>query len=472
MKFGQILKEYIYGLWRLLPLNCAHLGNSWMRLSNESWIRVGKIIRGLGVAALALVVLGSTPLEVRAEPLKESLELLLKTHKRLLAADADQKKAEEEAEAAWKDWFPNFSATANYGYEKQDKPTGTVDTSLHPRNLEFSLTQKVWDFGETNANIRRAKLAHDKATLTRKSSEQAVLLEGIQAHLGIIRDQKLLEFAESSAANIKRQADLENERVLRGSGLSTDVLQAKTQLAGANARAIGIKGALKRSFNRYVAVFGHKPEDPETMREPKLPLELLPTSVGSAISMALKGNPQLAATQLDSHIARETTKATRASEFFPSFEASAENNYIEDGAGTIGRKQERLIKLEATYELSLGLTAINTLRAAKLGHLSANNTYANTRDLVEEQAHNTWDDLETQRITAELKHNQANIAAEFLTLARKERQLGNRSLNDVLAAETALINASSDAAQADTDVAISVYRLLSVLGKLAPSIIN
>jgi len=443
-----------------------------MQPTGESSIRVGKFVRCIGVSALALVVLGVMPLDLRAEPLKESLEVLLKTHKRLLAADADQKKAEEEAKAAWKDWFPNFSATANIGHEEQTKPSGTENTNMVPRNLEFSLTQKVWDFGETNANIRKAKMAYDKATLTRKSVEQTVLLEGIQAHLGIIRDQKLLEFAESSAANIKRQADLENERVQRGSGLSTDVLQAKTQLAGANARAIGIKGALKRSFNRYVAVFGYKPEDPKTLREPKLPLELLPTSVNEAISLALKGNPQLASTQLDSHIARETTKATRASEFFPTFEASAESNFIEDGGGTVGSKQERLVKLEATYEISLGLTAINTLRAAKQGYVSANNTYANTRDLIEEQAHNTWDDLETQRATAELKHNQANIAAEFLTLARKERQLGNRSLNDVLAAETALINASSDAAQADTDVAVSVYRLLSVLGKLDPAIIN
>lgn len=63
-------------------------------------------------------------------------------------------------------------------------------------------------------------------------------------------------------------------------------------------------------------------------------------------------------------------------------------------------------------------------------------------------------------------HNQANIAAEFLDLARKERDLGRRSLIDVLSAETALINASSDAASADTDIALSVYKILNVMGKL------
>ncbi|MEK9754532.1 MAG: TolC family protein, partial [Rhodospirillaceae bacterium] len=89
-----------------------------------------------------------------------------------------------------------------------------------------------------------------------------------------------------------------------------------------------------------------------------------------------------------------------------------------------------------------------------------------------EQARNAWDNLQTFQARASQLHNQANIAAEFLELARRERQLGNRSLIDVLSGETALINASSDAAAADTDVAIAVFTLLSVLGRLDPSIVN
>ncbi|MCS5687938.1 MAG: TolC family protein, partial [Acidimicrobiales bacterium] len=94
------------------------------------------------------------------------------------------------------------------------------------------------------------------------------------------------------------------------------------------------------------------------------------------------------------------------------------------------------------------------------------------RDVVEEAARNAWDSLQTARENAEQLHNQADIAAEFLELARKERQLGNRSLLDVLAGETALINASSDAASADTDVTIVAFTLLSVMGKLSPNVVE
>jgi adhesin transport system outer membrane protein len=69
-------------------------------------------------------------------------------------------------------------------------------------------------------------------------------------------------------------------------------------------------------------------------------------------------------------------------------------------------------------------------------------------------------------------HLQANIASEFLELARRERQLGNRSLIDVLAGETALINASSDAASADTDVAIAVFALLNVINAVNVDVVK
>ena len=55
---------------------------------------------------------------------------------------------------------------------------------------------------------------------------------------------------------------------------------------------------------------------------------------------------------------------------------------------------------------------------------------------------------------------------EFLELARKERQAGNRTLLDVLGGETALINAQADAIAAKIEVLINSYTLLSLMGGL------
>ena len=63
--------------------------------------------------------------------------------------------------------------------------------------------------------------------------------------------------------------------------------------------------------------------------------------------------------------------------------------------------------------------------------------------------------------------NQARISGEFLELARKERQAGNRTLLDVLNGETAFINAQSDAIAARIEVLINSFTLLSLMGGLS-----
>lgn len=407
-----------------------------------------------------------------AATLAENLQTLLETHKRALAADADVSAAKERVAVAKGEWNPTFDLTTNIGHEERNKPTGSTDTNFVPRNLDLSITQKLWDFGSTNSSIRSAEITLTQAQSTRSAAIQTLLLEGITAHLNVIRAQKLLDFAKGSTANIRKQTELEDARVQRGAGFSTDVLQAKTQLAGALAREIQSQGNLKVSLNRYRAVYGTFPEKIAILKSPRLPVDLLPKSLDETVELALEGNPQLEAARLSADIAREDIRKTRADGFAPVFEGSVENNFKEDNGGTLGSQQERLIKLEATYSFNLGATAINTLKASKQTYIATTNRYGDTKDQIEEQARNAWDNLEIARINAEHLHNQANIAAEFLELARRERQLGNRSLIDVLAGETSLINASSDAAAADTNVAIAVYTLLNVLGSLAPDVVN
>lgn len=449
-----------------------------LKTTKERQLGVTRIIRTkcLGsFAALSLLVIGGSGLvapEAKAETLREALGELVKTHKRMLAATAEVNKAKEEVEVAWGDWYPNLEITANIGAEKQQKPSGSDDTDMVPRNVETSITQKLWDFGSVNSAIRKSKLTYQQKLVEREGTRQALLFEGLRAYLQVVRFSRQKSFAEGSAANIKRQADLEDAKVQRGSGFSTDVLQAKTQLAGALARVIQTNGLLQDALNRYRAVFNKIPDDIEKMKAPRLPLELLPKSLDDAIAVARRSNVGLAVQRLLAAIAREEVIKSRADNFLPTVELIGEHTAKKDESGTVGAQQETSVKVEAKYEFNLGLTAINSLRASQQNHISKTNTMGDTVTQVELSIRNAWDKLQTDKANAEHLHNQADIAAEFLELARRERQLGNRSLIDVLAGETALINASSDAAGADIDVAIDVFQLLNIVQGLAPKIID
>jgi adhesin transport system outer membrane protein len=275
-----------------------------------------------------------------------------------------------------------------------------------------------------------------------------------------------------SEDNIKKQTELENARVSRGAGFSTDVLQAKTQLAGAQARRVQAEGALRVARNGYRAVFYADPGPVSEMSKPTLPVHLLPATVEEAVSVAFQQNPQLRVTALASDIARETIVSTQSTGYYPRIDAIGELKYSEDEGGTLGHQNEQLAKIQLTWPFNLGFTAANSVRAARSDFVATQERYADARDLVEEQARNAWENLRTARENAELLMNQANIAAEFLELARKERQLGRRSLLDVLAAETTLVIASSEAASAETDVSIALFTLLNAMGLLDQSVIG
>lgn len=418
---------------------------------------------------IALVVTASP---VRAQDLHASLAELMKSSKKVRAAEADMKTASEKAREALGGWFPTFDVTGNYGYERELKGNRTADTSMPPREVDLKLTQLLWDFGSTNKTIENARIGYEQARATLAAARQAVLLEGVSAYLDLIRRRRLVEFSKGSEDNIKRQTELEDARVQRGSGFSTDVLQAKSQLAGAQALRVRAEGALESAMNRYVAVFGAPPEKPDAMTQPRIPIDMLPDNLEAVIKLATEDNPNLIAARMNTDIARNNISKTKADKFAPTLNLVGENKYKNDVEGTIGQRHEQLVKVEMKYSINLGLTAVNTLKASEFSLTATENRFGDAMDTTIEQAKNAWNELSTARRNAEFLRNQANITSEFLELARKERALGRRSLIDVLKSETDLINASSEAASAETDVSIAVFKLLAVMGKLNEDVVK
>lgn len=402
----------------------------------------------------------------QAETLYQSVQYLSKNQKQIKAAQADVDAAIERVEAAWGAWYPELSITTNWGREKQNKGSGTADSEEHPREFGATVTQNVWDFGSTNSAIDSALLTLERSRINLTSTRQAIVLQGIEAHLNLVRANKVLKFANSSAENIRGQLKLEDARVQRGGGLATDVLQAKTQLAGAEARANSSVAGLRNAMNAYRRFFKKVPEKIEDLEDPRVPFELLPKSEEEMLKVLFKNNPGLKLSKLDADILDQTVIKTRADEFFPKVNATASTKAKTDAGGTAGSATEQLFKIELTYSLNLGLTERNTLKASKQDHLAGTERYIDARSSIEQQARDLWSNYKRDKENSDFLKNQANIASEFLDLARKERELGNRTLMDVLSGETALINANSDAASTETDLKLDVFRILNIIGLL------
>jgi adhesin transport system outer membrane protein len=420
---------------------------------------------------LFAVTLPSHSSAEESSPFFESYMALLERHKLVKAAESDIAGARERIRSATGGWYPKLTLSAFYGKEKKNNFEAD-NTLLLAREFDISVTQLLWDFGVTNSLIRTAHLQLEQKQSLLIAAKQNVLLRALSAHVNVRRSYEVLKFAKQSEENIKAQAELEDALVERGAGLSTDVLQAKVTLAGAEARRVQSEGAFEVSLNSYKTIFYKFPQNATALELIALPDFLLPEDVDEAVQLAFEGNPNLRASMIDARVAAETIQTTRATEFYPTFELIGEMKLKKEVGGAVGSNREGLGKVQFTYPFNLGFTAVNSLRAAKADSIATSRRVSDLEDQIEEQARNAWTNLRTAKESSALLRNQANISAEFLELARKERQLGKRSLIDVLAGETSLINSQSDAASAESDVIIASITLLSVMGQLGAEVIS
>ena len=112
------------------------------------------------------------------------------------------------------------------------------NTGMMARDTTAKITQTITDFGLTSSTVKTSRLSLKQSLALEKQIKSDLLLRSLTAYLRVIQSRESVNYAIQSVANIKKQTELENAAVSAGGGLTSDVLQAKTQLAGAQARQI------------------------------------------------------------------------------------------------------------------------------------------------------------------------------------------------------------------------------------------
>lgn len=403
---------------------------------------------------------------------KEALARVLDDHKRLLGVQADLRASEAVFGKARAAWAPELAVSGNIGHSSQRVGADNEASSLAPREMTFSLNQLVWDFGKTRAEIDRAALQRQLSSLTVVTTKQDLLLEGLTAYINLHRARVTLDYARKSIDNIRRQTGQEESMVAIGSGLPTDVLQAKSQLAGAQAREVLAHGALDAAVNRYVAIYYEEPPELASIQPIPIPFEVLPATLEDAIDIAFESNSLLKRLALQEQMAEAEFRRVKGDELTPAFNLIAQAKFKENTDNIRGQRKERLVKFQMDFPFNLGLASLRSREAARESLLSARFRLDDAQDTLIEQVRNSWQGLLTARGNADFLMNQARITAEFLELARQERLLGTRSLIDVLTGETALINAESFATSAEADVGIAAFTLLRTIGVLSLDVLE
>ncbi|WP_239057122.1 TolC family protein [Desulfovibrio sp. JC010] len=407
------------------------------------------------------------PEQVDGSPyLRNILQDLLSTHDRIKAAEARVESAEHLVSQSWSGWTPSVDASIEGGREEIDKPGGGTNKARNEQRIEA--TQLLYDFGGVNSNIDSSKALLNEYKAVLEQTRQELLIQGVEAYLGLIRARETLKYAIQSEESMKRLSGMEETLVKRGAGLSYKELQIKAQLAGATSYRVTVERSVQTARNRFKAVFGF----PVTMEEINkmvpvdMPATYMPASLDDAITQAQAQNPMLLQLKFTKERLSHDVGVQEAS-LYPQFEFVLEGKRREQDQGASGVRMENKATFQVSYTGFSGLYEYEGAQAAKANLREIRKTTLDVRRTVEENVRNAWLELMTLRKNAELYRTQANITAEFLELIKKKRATGEQvELLDILVGERDYSTATSASVTADIDNIIFAYKLLYEMGMM------
>jgi outer membrane protein, adhesin transport system len=422
---------------------------------------------GNSLSAALLLILGPTHAS-RAEPLEGLLIELLATHPQIQFQRAQVESAHKATERARASYLPEVELTGTIGpaHIETDvrSQSGQPPFDATQQVARLNITQNVFNGFATTSQIKMARLNTEVNRLTLDGTQQNILFDGISAYLEVLRQSDLIELARLSEDSILRQADLEDEKVARGAGITVDVLQAKSRLQIAHERRVTFEGALQNAITRFIQVFNVPPQI-DKMSIPVPPIDALPMSLDAAVDTASHENPAIESSLAAIEIASERRRLAR-SDYFPRVDIVGSANHEKNFDLLPGVRNDVSVVLTATWKLFDGFATRANVEQTAYDYQASRDDHQTTVRSAVESTRLAWQQLMTARQRVDLLENAVEIASEVFQARVSLREAGNETIINVLLAEDEVNNARINLIIARYDALLAVYQLLLATGHL------
>lgn len=357
------------------------------------------------------------------------------------------------------EWVLAGSANYHPGSVVRNDPTSYPDRDPSLIGVEASLT--VFD-GAKRLNTLRVATA--LASAGREASldlRQQLYLEAASVTLAVIRDRAVVASLREAVRRQRRTLQVTREMLVEENVTLTDIALAAARADEAQAALSGALGTLDVSEAAYRKLIGRMPARRIVFGSPSA---RLPKSVAEAVVRAEAGAPAPRAAREIAHAARFAVDAARSS-FFPTVElvgrasATFDPSPIVDQADTYSALLRlRMPIFDPTLRPALDRAAseasqrryeadtarLEAASAARTGFAIRQATVAEAGDLSRRVGH-------------------ARDAVRGMEI---ERELGTRTIDDVLVAQSRLAEAEVALAMLAYDRDRSAFALLAAMGEL------
>ena len=433
------------------------------------------------LAGIALVTAAgsATPAAAQVRTLQDALAAAYANNPQIQAARAQLRATDENVPQALAGWRPTvvLSGSAGYGegtYQSFFQLPNTPGSYFKlPNNRDIfqgaaTVTQPLYRGGQTSASTHQATNQVYAQRGQLMATEQQVLLDTINAYVGVIQAEQLLQLNINNEQVLAKQLQATQDRFRVGEITRTDVAQAEAALAGARATRETSEGNVQTARATYVATVGEYPQP--DLAKPQ-PLNLPVRNEAEADQLAATNNPNVISALFTEAAAKDAVDVA-FSQLMPQLSVQAQGAREDNVAVAKNRIIGAQVIVNASVPLYQGGSEYSKVRQARQSREQAKRLVDNARRTSIQAATQSWETLTAARST--IDSTRAAIRANQVALEGTEREaiVGSRTTLDVLNAQQALLNSQVTLVQNLASLITASYNVASSIGRLTARDLN
>ncbi|MGI4851028.1 MAG: TolC family outer membrane protein [Janthinobacterium lividum] len=371
-------------------------------------------------------------------------------------------------------WRPTITGQASTGYSLVDDQIGNGQrtrkgtSSSNPKAASVNVTQNLYKGGTTVANTKVAESQIRSARADLQNVEQSTLLKAIQAYTDLWYNRERVKTIQTSENFYKQSLDQARTQADVGESSSTDVAQAESSYEKSVADRSAAQRDAENSRATYVQVTGGEPPLDIKLPRPLDETYEFPKSLEEFIEAVGKYNLLIIKADNDAQAAQYTIDATTGA-LLPSvdLQGNAGRNLDTNLQRTRQNTVQGLVRLTVPF-YNDGGGDWSRLRQVEQTAVQRKYELKSARNQAINDAKQAWENVQTSR--DQIKYYDAAVNAGKIGVegTRQEYMVGERTLLDVLQAESSLVDIKLSALNARRDLIVNLYRLLLLLGELTP----
>ena len=416
----------------------------------------------IAVSNLALLAVLTAGAHAAPVTLQDAVKQAIVSNPDVQARWHDFTASREEQDVARGGYYPRVDLSMGVGRENLSAPN-QPSTEYNRRGATLSLNQMLYDGFSTREEV--ARLAYAKLTRYYEllDATESTALDATKAYLDVLRYRELSRLAQENLAQHDQYFKQIQQRTQAGVGRRVDLEQAGGRLALAQSNLLTEISNLHDVSARYLRIVGDLP--PGDMIVPALLDQGIPPSIEAALKLAYQGSPAFNAAIENVRSAQAASRGKRAN-FQPRVDLRASKDLGYNVNGIEGKRDDELIELVLNYNLFKG----GSDKAQARQYIERLEQARDLRDKACRDLRQTlsiaYKDIRNlSRQLGYLDQHQLSIA-KAREAYRKQFDIGQRTLLDLLDTENEYFQARRAYANAQYDHALAYARTLEGMGTL------